>query len=146
MTSKSKTNQDCRLSAKSRLFAREATGQQPVVQITVPSGDGSVIQGEHQSQSVVRLRTGQRRQHHRTGAGTLFLRPCALSAPQDSGTDSTRPSRVFLFSPTGIRAMLPTVGGTRTLASGIAPLLAGAWDRYRIGKTGVQGATFHKQR
>ena len=45
-----------------------------------------------------------------------------------------------------VRAMLPTVGGTRTLASGIAPLLAGAWDRYRIGKTGVQGATFHKQR
>ncbi len=143
---RSKTNQDCRLSAKPGLHTRKAARQQPLVQIPVPSGNGGVIQGEHQSQSVVRLRTGQGRQHHRIGAGTLFLRPCALPAQQDSGTSSTRPSRVFLFSPITIRTELPTIGGTGTHPSGIAALLAGARNRYRIGKTGVQGTTFHKQR
>ena len=33
----------------------------------------------------------------------------------------------------------PTVGGQGTHASGIAPLLAGAWNRYRTGETGMQG-------
>ena len=52
---------------------------------------------------------GKRRQHHRTGARTLFLRPCALSAWQDSGTGTTHPSHIFLFSPAGIRTEFPTL-------------------------------------
>lgn len=68
------------LSAKFGLLAREAARKQPLVQIPVPAGNRSIVQGECGTQSVVRLRTGQRRQHHRIGAGTLLFGLCALSA------------------------------------------------------------------
>lgn len=44
---RSETNQNRRLSAKSGLHARKATGKQPVVQIPIPAGNGSLVQGEH---------------------------------------------------------------------------------------------------
>lgn len=62
---------------------------------------------------------------------------CALPAWQDSGTSTARPSRVFLFSPAGIRTEFPTFGSERTHAPCIAPLLAGAWNKHRIGASGM---------
>lgn len=52
---------------------------------------------------MVRFRTRQRRQHHRIGRGTICVRLYALSAWQDSGANTAHPSRIFLFSPAGIR-------------------------------------------
>ena len=40
---------------------------------------------------------------------------------------------VFLFSSAGIRTEFPTFGGERTHSPCIAPLLAGAWNKHRIG-------------
>ena len=51
----------------------------------------------------------------------------------DFGTGTARPSRVFLFSSAGIRTEFPTFGGERTHAPCIASLLAGAWNKHRIG-------------
>ena len=58
---RSKTNQNRRLSAKFGLYARQTARQRPLVQITIPGGNGSLVQGEYRPQSMVRLRAWQRR-------------------------------------------------------------------------------------
>ena len=66
-------------------------------------------------------------------AGVLYASD-HVSAWQDSGTGTTHPSHIFLFSPAGIRTEFPTFGGGRTHPSGIAPILAGTGHKHRFGK------------
>ena len=49
----SKTNQNRRLSAKFGVHNRQATRQQPLVQITAERGSRSLVQGKHRTQPMV---------------------------------------------------------------------------------------------
>lgn len=68
-----------------------------MVQVTVQGRAGTVLQGEHGTQPMVRFWRGQGREHHRTGAGTLRIRQSALPLGTDSGAGTRRAPVSFSF-------------------------------------------------
>jgi len=68
-----------------------------MVQVTVQGRAGTVLQGEHGTQPMVRFWRGQGREHHRTGAGTLRIRQPALPLGTDSGAGTRRAPGLLSF-------------------------------------------------
>ena len=111
-----------------------------MVQVTVQGRAGTVLQGEHGTQPMVRFWRGQGREHHRTGAGTLRIRQPALPFGTDSGAGTQRAPGLLLFwRATTLKTELPAVGGGAAFFPRPIILSAAEGDKYGTGKKRMQG-------